>query len=82
MVSFSLLQWILQTQKSNQGLPQSRTILYQLSYQGSPKHQQAKFKAMPAGEARLADLSVIHPPPPTSPPPYPPRAHPGLNKEA
>ena len=34
--SLSLLQWIFQTQKSNQGLLHCRQILYQLSYQGSP----------------------------------------------
>ena len=83
MVAFSLLQGIFPTQESNQGLLHCRRILYQLSYQGSPEHQQAKFKTMPAGEARLADLSVIHPPPPTPPPPTSqPTAHPGLNKEA
>ena len=31
-----LLQWIFQTQESNQGLLHCRQILYQLSYQGSP----------------------------------------------
>ena len=34
--SLSLLQWIFQTQKWNQGLLHCRWILYQLSYQGSP----------------------------------------------
>ena len=33
--SLSLLQGIFPTQESNQGLPYSRQILYQLSYQGS-----------------------------------------------
>ena len=33
--SLSLLQWTFLTQESNQGLLQSRQILYQLSYQGS-----------------------------------------------
>ena len=37
MGSFSLLQWIFLTQKSNQGLLHCRWILYQLSYQGSPR---------------------------------------------
>ena len=31
------LQQIFLTQKSNQGLPRHRQILYQLSYQGSPE---------------------------------------------
>ena len=34
--SLSLLQWIILTQESNQGLLHCRWILYQLSYQGSP----------------------------------------------
>ena len=35
--SLSLLQLIFRTQESNQGLLHSRWILYQLSYQGSPR---------------------------------------------
>ena len=35
--SLSLLQWIFLTQESNQGLLHCRQILYQLSYEGSPK---------------------------------------------
>ena len=35
--SLSLLQWIFLTQESNQGLLHCRQMLYQLSYQGSPK---------------------------------------------
>jgi len=35
--SLSLLQWIFLTQESNQGLLSCRWILYQLSYQGSPR---------------------------------------------
>ena len=35
--NLSLLQWIFLTQESNQGLLLCRRILYQLSYQGSPK---------------------------------------------
>ena len=35
--SFSLLQGILPTQGSNLGLPHCRSILYQLSYKGSPR---------------------------------------------
>ena len=34
--SLSLLQWIFQTQESNQGLLHCRHILYHLSYQGGP----------------------------------------------
>ena len=37
MSSLSLLQWIFPTQKLNQGLLHCRQILYQLSYQGSPR---------------------------------------------
>ena len=36
--SLSLLQGIFPTQESNQGLLHYRWILYQLSYQGSPKN--------------------------------------------
>ena len=35
--SLPLIQWIFLTQKSNQGLLHCRWILYQLSYQGSPR---------------------------------------------
>ena len=35
--SLGLLQWIFLTQESNWGLLHYRQILYQLSYQGSPK---------------------------------------------
>ena len=35
--SLSLLQWIFLTQESNWGLLHCRWILYQLSYQGSPR---------------------------------------------
>ena len=35
--SLSLLQGFFPTQESNPGLPHCRRILYQLSYQGSPK---------------------------------------------
>ena len=35
--SLPLLQWIFLTQESNQGLLHCRQILYQLSYEGSPK---------------------------------------------
>ena len=35
VVSLSLLQWIFQTQESNQGLLHYRWVLYQLSYQGN-----------------------------------------------
>ena len=36
--SLSLLQGIFLTQESNRGLLHCRQILYQLSYQGSPKN--------------------------------------------
>ena len=35
--SLSFLQWIFPTQEANQGLLHCRQILYQLSYQGSPR---------------------------------------------
>ena len=47
MVALSVLQQIFPAQASNWGLLHCRCILYQLSYQGSPEHHQAKFKAMP-----------------------------------
>ena len=74
IVAYSLGQWIFPTQASNRGLLHCRWILYQLSYQGSPKHRQAKFKAMPPGDARLAGLGLILLPPagrPHSPAPRP-----------
>ena len=40
--SLSLLQQIFSTQESNHGLLQCRWILYQLSYQGSPKKVEGK----------------------------------------
>ena len=43
--SLSLLQWIILTQESNQGLLHCRGILYQLSYQGSPCSHFAEEKA-------------------------------------
>ena len=42
--SLSLLQGIFPTQGSNPGLPHCRRILYQLSYQGSPRPNAAKNK--------------------------------------
>ena len=44
--SLSLLQGSFLTQKVNQGLLHCRRILYQLSYQGSPKY----FALLPSGE--------------------------------
>ena len=38
MGSLSLLQWIFPTQELNHGLLHCRQILFQLSYQGSPKN--------------------------------------------
>ena len=43
--SLSLLQRIFPTQGSNPGLLHSRWILYQLSYQGSPKKNRTRTKA-------------------------------------
>ena len=43
--SLSLLQWIILTQESNQGLLHCRGILYQLRYQGSPCSHFAEEKA-------------------------------------
>ena len=40
----SLLQGIFPTQKSNQDLPHCQQILYQLSYQGSPKDSLTRCK--------------------------------------
>ena len=40
-VAFSLLQQIFPTQESNWGLLHCRQILYQMSYQGSPKEKSA-----------------------------------------
>ena len=42
--SLSLLQGILPTQESNQGLLHCRQILHQLSYEGSPLSGLAEFK--------------------------------------
>ena len=41
--SLSLLQWIFPTQESNWGLLHCRQILYQLSYEGSPRDQNLKY---------------------------------------
>ena len=40
----SLLQWIFPTQESNQSLLHCRQILYQLSYQGSPRQMSLRLK--------------------------------------
>ena len=47
--SLSLLQGIFLTQESNKGLPHCRQILYQLSYQGSPKDEKMEpiFESWP-----------------------------------
>ena len=46
--SISLLQWIFPTQGSNPCLPHCRQILYQLSYQESPKRSnQSILKEIP-----------------------------------
>ena len=41
--SLSLLQWIFPSQESNRGLLHCRRILYQLSYEGSPRDQNLKY---------------------------------------
>ena len=43
--SLSLLQWIFPTQELNQGLLHFRQIVYQLSYQGSPRRELGKQKS-------------------------------------
>ena len=60
--SLSLLQWIFPTQESNQGLLHCRQILYQLSYQGSPKPQGSTERdAVTACHVYLwSALSVCH----------------------
>ena len=42
--SLSLLQWIFLTQELNRGLLHCRQILYQLSYQGSPKYPHRHYQ--------------------------------------
>ena len=71
MVAYSLGQRIFPTQASNRGLLHCRWILYQLSYQGSPKHRQAKFKAMPPGDPRLGLILLPPAGHPHSPAPRP-----------
>ena len=44
MGNLSLLQGIILTQESNQGLLHCRQILYQVSYQGSPNQCMFMFK--------------------------------------
>ena len=44
--SLSLLQWLCLTQESNRGLLHCRWIIYQLSYQGSPRSQRPPPKAI------------------------------------
>ena len=57
----SLLQWIFPTQKSNQGLPHCRWIIYQLSYQGSPEIQlnEINYLAMQLTSS-ICDLGLGH----------------------
>ena len=45
--SLFLLQGIFPKQESNQGLPDWRQILYQLSYQGSPPAPKKSWKTNP-----------------------------------
>ena len=42
--SLSLLQEIFLTQESNRGLLHCRWILYQLSYQGSPRNEKTAYR--------------------------------------
>ena len=70
MGSLSLLQWILLTQESNQGLLHCRQILYQLRYQGSPASSGGHIKTLTVGlEPSSSDSAAlgkgpgtIHPP--------------------
>ena len=56
MGSPSLLQQIFPTQESNQGLLHCRWILYQLSYQGSPKRCQPYFFKKSLWKLKLTPL--------------------------
>ena len=59
------------TQELIQDLLHCRQILYQLSYEGSPEHRQAKFKAMPPGDTRLGLILLPPAGRPHSPAPRP-----------
>ena len=52
MGSLSLLQGIFPTQGSNPGLPHCRRILYQLSYQGSPRMLEQVAFPLSSGSSR------------------------------
>ena len=58
--SLSLLQWIILTQESNQGLLHCRQILYQLSYQGSPFHWRNKNMRLGALERVRGTIDFTH----------------------
>ena len=59
MGSPSLLQQIFPIQESNQGLLHCRQILYQLSYQGSPKRcQRYLFFLNPSGNSNSLPLDI------------------------
>ena len=58
--SLCLLQWIFQIQESNRGLLHCRQILYQLSYEGSPRAWQPNPVFLPGeshGQRSLAGYS-------------------------
>ena len=59
--SLSLLQGIFPTQRSNPGLPHCRQILYQLSYQGSPRMlEQVAFPfPSPVGSSRSRNQTRV-----------------------
>ena len=53
--SLSLLQGIFPTQESNWGILHCRRILYQLSYEGTPKYTSIKKKIKSSWKSRPAD---------------------------
>ena len=55
--SRSLLQGIFPTQGSNPGLPHCRRILYQLSYEGSPKRGKEVVNST-QGDSQALDASL------------------------
>jgi len=57
--SLSLLQGIFLTQESNRGLLHCRQILYQLSYQGSPKENEIMPLAAMWMDPEITKLSEV-----------------------